>query len=174
VSLRTTLSGGVPFSSLLLVDVVAIPPIGSPFFRFVRHNPEVLGGLPMPIHESIVRSYIREASHRGLRDEELSSLVDPWLDEAGQKAFYRQIAHFDERFLEEIEQRLDRLTMPVRVLWGVDDAWIPIEHGRRLAALIPHATFEEIDAAGHLMQYDAPVALAGEIGAWLARHGERG
>ena len=33
----------------------------------------------------------------------------------------RQIADYDERYLEEIEQRLDQLEIPVRVLWGADD-----------------------------------------------------
>jgi pimeloyl-ACP methyl ester carboxylesterase len=167
VSLRATLVGRAAYASLMLVDVVAIPPSGSPFFRFVKAHPDVLGELPAYIHEAIVRTYVQGASHRGLRAEQLDALVQPWLGSEGQPAFYRQIAGYDERFLEQNEERLDRIDFPVRILWGEDDAWIPARVGERLRDLIPGATLSLIDGAGHLMHYDAPVALADELRAWL-------
>jgi pimeloyl-ACP methyl ester carboxylesterase len=167
VSLRAHLLHGARYRSLMLVDVVAIPPSGSPFFRFVQDNPDVLGALPPYIHEAIVRTYIRGASHRGLRDDDLDELVQPWLGDEGQPAFYRQIAGYDERYLEENEQRLGRIDIPVRVVWGADDAWIPLDTGERLAGLIPGASLAVVDGAGHLMHRDAPVALADELRAWL-------
>jgi pimeloyl-ACP methyl ester carboxylesterase len=167
VSLRAHLVLGVAYASLLLVDVVAIPPSGSPLFRFVKDDPDVLAALPPYIHEAIVRRYIQGASHRGLRADDLDALVRPWTGDDGQPAFYRQIAHYDEAFLAENEQRLDRIDIPVRVLWGADDAWLSPQTGERLASLIPGAALSVIDGAGHLMHYDAPVALADEIRAWL-------
>ena len=168
VSLRAHLIGGVPYASLMLVDVVAIPPSGSPFFRFVQRHPDVLGELPDYIHRAIVREYIQGASARGLRDAELEALVEPWTGEAGQRAFYRQIAHYDERFLEENEQQLGRIDVPVRVLWGANDTWIPAAIGEKLAGLMPGATLQLIDGAGHLVHYDAPIALMNELRVWLA------
>ena len=53
------------------------------------------------------------------------------------------------------------------MLWGVEDAWIPLETGRRLAGLVPGAVLTEVPEAGHLMQYDAPVALATALSDWL-------
>ena len=167
VSLRARLLGGVPYASLLLVDVVAIPPSGSPFFRFVQEHPDLLGRLPAYIHAAIVRTYIQGASARGLRDEELDELVEPWTGEVGQPAFYRQIAGYDERYLEKNEERLGELDMPVRVLWGTDDAWIPAERADKLAGLIPGATVRLIGGAGHLVHYDAPVALMDQLRSWL-------
>jgi pimeloyl-ACP methyl ester carboxylesterase len=167
VSLRTHLTLAVPYASLMLVDPVAIPPIGSPFFRFVAEHPRVLTELPGFIHESVVRSYIRGASHPGFTDAELSALVAPWLDEAGRAAFYHQIADFDEAFLEEIQRGCATIEIPVQILWGEQDGWIPAEHGRRLAKLIPGAGFELIPDAGHLVQHDAPVILADRIRRWL-------
>jgi pimeloyl-ACP methyl ester carboxylesterase len=167
VSLRTHLTLAVPYASLMLVDPVAIPPIGSPFFRFVAEHPTVLTELPGFIHESVVRSYIRGASHPGFTDAELSALVAPWLDEAGRAAFYHQIADFDEAFLEEIQRGCATIEIPVQILWGEQDGWIPAEHGRRLAKLIPGAGFELIPDAGHLVQHDAPVILADRIRRWL-------
>jgi pimeloyl-ACP methyl ester carboxylesterase len=166
-ALRATLAEGATYASLLLVDVVAIPPSGSPFFRFVQEHAEVLPGLPAYVHEAVVRAYVGGASHRGLHADDLDELVAPWLGDEGRPAFYRQIAQYDESYLEDHERRLGELTCPTRVVWGAEDAWIPPQTGRRLAALLD-TEYVELPGAGHLVQYDAPVALTAEIRRWLA------
>jgi pimeloyl-ACP methyl ester carboxylesterase len=158
---------GATYASLFLLDVVAIPPSGSPFFRFVQSNPALLPQLPAYIHEAIVRAYIGNATHRGLRPEDVDALVEPWTGPEGQPAFYRQIADYDEAFLVENERLLPRLDLPVRILWGAEDSWIPVETGRRLAALVQGSEFSVVGGAGHLMQYDAPVPLATALRGWL-------
>jgi pimeloyl-ACP methyl ester carboxylesterase len=168
VSLRAHLLDGARYRSLMLVDVVAIPPTGSPFFRFVQEHPGLLANLPGYIHEAIVTAYIQGASHRGLRAQDVAQLVAPWTTADGQPAFYRQIEQFDERYLEEIEARLGEIAIPVRIVWGADDAWIAPDIGRRLRELIPTATLRLVDGAGHLVHYDAPAALVDEMRAWLA------
>ncbi|WP_188189442.1 alpha/beta fold hydrolase [Nonomuraea sp. SYSU D8015] len=168
VSLRTHLTMGVGYASLMLVDVVAIPPSGSPFFKFVQAHPGVLDQLPAYIHTAIVRTYIQGASHRGLRDDDLDSLVQPWTGQNGQSAFYRQIADYDERFLEENERHLGRIDIPTRIVWGAQDAWIPADIAQRLQGLIPTAELSLVEGAGHLIHHDAPVALMNEIRTWLS------
>ena len=174
VSLRAHLVSGAAYRSLMLVDVVAIPPSGSPFFQFVAEHPTVLAELPGYIHEAIVRAYISGASHRGLSNAQIDTLTQPWLGDVGQSAFYRQIADYEESFLQENERQLPELAVPVRILWGTNDAWIPVTTGRRLAGLIAGCEFQLIDGAGHLMHYDAPVALADEVRGWLERQVTRG
>jgi pimeloyl-ACP methyl ester carboxylesterase len=168
VSLRTHLTVGVKYASLMLVDVVAIPPSGSPFFAFVRANAGVLDQLPSYIHAAIVRTYIQGASCRGLRDDDLDALVRPWTGHDGQPAFYQQIGDYDERFLEENERNLGRIEIPTRILWGTKDAWLSTDVAHRLRDLIPEAELSLVEDAGHLVHYDAPVALMNEIRAWLA------
>ena len=167
VSLRAHLHHGAAYRSLMLVDVVAIPPTGSPFFKFVQRHPEVMAQLPAYVHAAILPAYIQGASHRGLRDEDVRELAAPWTTEKGQAAFYRQIAQTDDRYLEEIEARLSDLAIPVRIVWGRDDGWIAPETAERLRDLIPGATLRLVDGAGHLVQYDAPVALMNELRSWL-------
>lgn len=169
VSLRAHLVHKVSFASLLMTDVVAIPPAGSPFFRLVAEHPDVLTRLPPYVHEAVMRAYIANAAHRELREDDLAALVAPWLGEEGQAAFYRQIADFDEGYLAEIETLLGQVGVPVKILWGREDGWIPLGTGARLAAGIPGSEFTPIEGAGHLVQLDAPVALAGELNAWLTR-----
>jgi pimeloyl-ACP methyl ester carboxylesterase len=167
VALRAHLVEGAAYASLFLVDVVAIPPSGSPFFRFVQEHPGLLAQLPAYIHDAVVRAYVADASHLRLDAAELDALVAPWTGEVGQAAFYRQIADYDLGLLEDNERRLGDLELPVRILWGAEDGWIPLETGRRFAGLVPGATLDVVPGAGHLVQYDAPVPLATALRAWL-------
>ncbi len=66
VSLRAHLLHGRGYASLALVDVVALAPWGSDYFRLVRDHAEVFEALPPAIHEGALRAYIAGASHRGL------------------------------------------------------------------------------------------------------------
>jgi pimeloyl-ACP methyl ester carboxylesterase len=168
VALRAHLVHDRPFASLALVDVVALRPWGSAYFRLVHDHAEVFTALPAAIHRGALEAYVAGASHHGLTPGALAMLTGPWLDDEGQAAFYRQIAEADERFTAEIEDRYADLALPVRVVWGTEDTWIPPDRGERLAATIPGATLERVPDAGHLIQLDQPVALASALERWLA------
>ena len=94
-------------------------------------------------------------------------LTEPWLSDAGQAAFYRQIAQADERFTDEIEPRYAEVAVPTIVVWGEEDAWIPADRARRLTTTIPGAELVVVPGAGHLIQLDQPVALATTLHRWL-------
>jgi pimeloyl-ACP methyl ester carboxylesterase len=168
VALRAHLLHGSKFASLALVDVVALAPWGSDFFRLVREHADVFAALPAMVHEGALRAYIAGASHRGLTPDEADMLVVPWLGETGQAAFYRQIAQADQRYTDEIEPLYPSIDLPVLVVWGRDDAWIPLDRGERLADLIPGAELRVVDGAGHLIQLDQPVELATTLRRWLS------
>jgi len=168
VALRARLLGSAELSSLVLVDVVALGPWGSDFFRLVRDHADVFAALPAAIHEGAVRAYVAGASHRGLTPDQADMLVAPWLGADGQAAFYRQIAQADEAYTREIEPLYPELDLPVLVVWGREDPWIPVDRAHRLAELIPGARLELVDGAGHLIQLDQPAALAAILHRWLA------
>jgi pimeloyl-ACP methyl ester carboxylesterase len=167
VALRAHLLHDRAFASLALVDVVAVAPWGSDFFRLVRDNPETFAALPHAVHEGALRAYIEGASHVGLTPRQLETLVAPWLDAEGQAAFYRQIAQADQAYTDEIQGRYPSLDLPVLVAWGVNDTWIPVDRAHLLAELIPDAQLELIEEAGHLVQLDQPVQLATRLHRWL-------
>jgi pimeloyl-ACP methyl ester carboxylesterase len=169
VALRAHLLEGARYASLMLVDVVALAPWGSGFFRLVREHPEVFVALPAAVHEGALRAYIAGASHTGLTPAQADMLVAPWLGPEGQQAFYRQIAQADQTYTDEIEPRYRELDLPVLVAWGQEDAWIPADRAHRLAELIPGARLKLIAAAGHLVHLDQPVALATMLHDWLTR-----
>ncbi|QMW68066.1 alpha/beta hydrolase [Mumia sp. ZJ1417] len=172
VALRAHLLHGVPYASLCLVDVVALRPWGSAFFRLVKEHADVFTQLPPQIHRGAVEAYVETASYRGLSGEALAMLVDPWLGDEGQAAFYRQIAQADERYTADFEGLLGTVTTPTHVVWGTDDTWIPVDRAHRLHAAIPGSTLTTVPGAGHLIPLDAPVVLATALQRWLSARRE--
>ncbi|MDN4481250.1 alpha/beta fold hydrolase [Demequina muriae] len=163
VALRARLLHGARYASLCLVDVVALSPWGSPFFTLVKEHADVFAQLPPAIHRGAVEAYIRGASHRGLADDDLAMLVEPWLGDDGQAAFYRQIAQADERFTDEVEPLCGAIDDPTHIVWGTDDTWIPVDRAQRLQRAIPGASLSLIEDAGHLIQLDAMAELSAEL-----------
>jgi pimeloyl-ACP methyl ester carboxylesterase len=156
IALRATLLEGRRFTSLALLDPVALAPWGSPFYRLVREHSDVFAALPPHIHAAVVEAYVRGALSHPLAADVVAALVAPWLDDDGKGAFYRQIAHGDEAHTDEFRGRLERLDCPTLIVWGEADPWIPVERGRELARLIPSAELHVVPEAGHLVQEDAP------------------
>jgi pimeloyl-ACP methyl ester carboxylesterase len=78
----------------------------------------------------------------------------------------RAFVHTARAVMDITGQRIDasdRLylaaTMPTLLVWGDRDRFIPIEHGRRAAELIPGSRFEEF-RAGHFPMHDEPRRFA--------------
>ena len=157
--LRAHLINGCDYRKLLLFDVVAVRPWGSPFVQHVRDHEAAFAGLPDYIQRAVLRAYIRGAISRPISDQELEPYIEQWAGDVGQPAFYRQIAQMELRYTDEVESRYGEIRCPVSLLWGTKDEWIPIDRGRHLANLITDCEFREITGAGHLMQEDAPEAI---------------
>jgi pimeloyl-ACP methyl ester carboxylesterase len=158
-ALRAHLLHQRPVAMLALIDVVALGPWGSPFYRLVRGHSEVFEQLPAGIHEGVVRAYVGTAQPRPLDRAVEDALIAPWLGPLGQSAFYRQISHGDQRHTDELEPLYGRITAPTLVIWGEEDPWIPVGRGVELAGRIPGARLEVLPRAGHLVQEDEPDEL---------------
>jgi pimeloyl-ACP methyl ester carboxylesterase len=160
VTLRAHLLHHRPMATLALIDVVALGPWGSPFYRLVRDHHGVFEQLPAVIHEGVLRAYVGSAQARPLDGDVEAALIAPWLGPDGQSAFYRQMAQGDQRDTDEIEPLYGQITVPTLVVWGAADPWIPLARGRELARRIPGARLEILADAGHLVQLDRPDELA--------------
>jgi pimeloyl-ACP methyl ester carboxylesterase len=166
VALRTTLLDEVAFRDLTLIDAVSISGWGrGGFFQTIRENPDVFMQLPDWATDALIESKIRTASYPGLRPEALKVYLEAWRGPQGRRAFYRQYAQCGEQHSDEFQERLAMLSMPVRILWGREDSFLPVEYAQRLHALLPHADFTIINEAGHLVPEDAPGTLLSHLAA---------
>ncbi|MGY4629982.1 alpha/beta fold hydrolase [Bradyrhizobium sp. USDA 4486] len=162
-ALRAHLLDRVDYRSLVLIDPVAISPQGSALVQAAKAHPEVLAGLPLYIHEAILRAYIGAAMKHSLREEDMRPYLEPWLDQDGRKGFWRQIAQMDDKYSEEVQGRYGEIRCPVSILWGAEDEFIPLKDGEELARRISGASFTVIADAKHLVQEDAPEAIVAAV-----------
>jgi pimeloyl-ACP methyl ester carboxylesterase len=123
--------------------------------------------MPEYIHRAVVRAYIRGAFYRDVSDEKLEPYIEPWLGTGGQPAFYRQIAQNGPKYTDEVEDRYGEIGVPVLILWGEQDEWLPVETGEQLHTRIPDSTFETVPDAGHLVQEDAAENVTSRLSAFL-------
>ena len=158
-ALRGYFLNDLRYSSLTIFDAVALAPWGSPFVQHVRQYEDAFSGMPDYMHLALLRAYLQTAAHRTLPEKALNIYSEPWIGEIGQPAFYRQISQMDQAYTDEVQGLYQQLDCPVRVLWGEEDQWIPIDKGRDLAALIAGTPCEPIANSGHLLQEDCPEAI---------------
>lgn len=60
--------------------------------------------------------------------------------------------------------------LPVKIVWGKVDFWIPLERATSLADLIAgHTDVVLVEEAGHIIQLDQPERLAAEIALFLCK-----
>lgn len=165
--LRTHLVSGRDFHKIVLIDPVAVSPWGSPFFRHVQAHETAFTGIPDYIHEAIVRAYVKTAAFKPIDDATLDMIVAPWTGDDGKAAFYRQIAQADSAYTDEVQPLYAQISRPVLILWGREDAWIPLEQGEALRDMIPGSRFRVIPDAGHLVIEEQPDRLAEKIRSFL-------
>ncbi len=65
--------------------------------------------------------------------------------------------------LNEAAELLADFDRPTLVLWATEERVMPVDHGRRLAEIIPAARFEEMDDCYTLMPLDRPEAVADRL-----------
>jgi pimeloyl-ACP methyl ester carboxylesterase len=68
----------------------------------------------------------------------------------------------------QLKRWLGRIEVPTLVLWGAADRIVTPDYGRAYAGLIPNASFELIDAAGHHPEIEQAQVFAERIGRFLA------
>lgn len=174
VSLRLLLEHDVKFASLCLIDVVAMGPFGLSFFKLVAENEAVFAAIPPNFVEGLMRAYVKSATCKPMPKELEDLLSVPWLagGTQGPEGFLKQMVQAHYRDTGKLENEYARVggLSPTSIIWGQDDAWIPVETAQRLQKALKAERLVIIEEAGHLVQYDQPGKLALEVGLWLGKH----
>lgn len=170
VALGAHLTHGVEYAALFLWDVVTLEPWGSPFFRLVADHADVFAQLPPALHAALVREYISGAARHRLAPAWVEVLSEPWLSAAGQFAFYRQIASLSPQHTRPIAALLSQTRCPVRIGWGADDPWLPVDQAYELQRALPGAPrIVTLDGVGHLPPIEDPLSITRALREWLAQ-----
>ncbi len=94
--------------------------------------------------------------HRSrLTDGLLAEYVRPYEGIEGAAAFLRSAEAMNEVDLTGLEDRLSELEIPVLILWGEDDPFMPVQAADQLNAWIPTSTLGLLPGCGHFLLEDA-------------------
>ncbi|MDZ7810755.1 MAG: alpha/beta hydrolase [Arhodomonas sp.] len=170
-ALRAHLLEGLALGPLVLADAAVIPPFVTDFSRQARENIGTFRRLPVHIAEGVIRAHIERTTHRPMAADALEGYLWPWRGAEGVAAYWRAVECYDEHLARPLVPRLAELTLPVRVLWGEHDAWLPPAMGEALADAIPGARLECIPGAGHFAQEDNPGGFAKAVAGFLREAG---
>jgi pimeloyl-ACP methyl ester carboxylesterase len=160
-------------ASIVLTSCDAFENFPPRFFRVVFAPARIPGAIPVVFGALRLRPLRRLPIAYGwlsgpIEREAEDSYVLPVL---GQRAVRRDL----RKLLRSIHpsQTLDaaaRLTgfrKPALIAWSENDRFFPVEHGRRLATLIPDGRFELVEGARTFSPEDRPERLAELIGAFV-------
>lgn len=140
------------------------PPILKPFIAAAKLGP-AFDAAAQPLRTKLGR----KQAFGALAHADIDAMVKEWLEPA---LTDRRIRNDLRRFTASLKQestleaakRLPGFTKPALIAWSADDAFFPLEDGRRLAETLPDARLEVIERARTFSMIDQPERLAELIG----------
>ena len=94
--------------------------------------------------------------HRSrLADAQVDEYVRPYRGPDGMRAFFRAAEALDGEGLRDRDAELGRLDIPVLILWGEDDPFLPVVAAERLNEWMPSSTLGLLPGCGHFLLEDA-------------------
>ena len=128
--------------------------------------------LPVDLRVS-TRRHMREVLQHVFYDQALAS--DSLVDLAYQEHLERGDGYTIDNVLknltggrERLDERLAEIKTPTLILWGEQDAMIPVATGRSFQRLIPGSQLEIIGECGHLPALEKPGELVRQVLKFLA------
>jgi pimeloyl-ACP methyl ester carboxylesterase len=106
-------------------------------------------------------------------------LIDQWIaayfaDQGVRRDLRRLTAALgDDDFMNQIATELATFTRPALLAWAADDKFFPVEHARRLAAILPDARVEVVPGSRTWIMRDQPERTARLIGELARRAAAR-
>lgn len=93
-------------------------------------------------------------------DELAAAYAEPFEGALGRAAYLRAARALRTQDLTSRSDQIERIGLPVHLVWGALDTFQPVEYGRRLAAALPDARLTTWDDASHFVPEEVPGRLA--------------
>jgi len=152
--------------------LVLISPDGfaSPGFDYGKapEVPLMLEAMPWVGPRSLVRANLAPAyaNEQALTEETLTRYRDMLLAPGVRRAILDRTR---QTVLTDPSQRLKSITAPTLILWGEQDAMIPISNAADYVRLMPHATLVRLPGLGHVPFEEAPARALVPVERFLAK-----
>lgn len=172
ITLALAVSSPEKISSMVLIDPLAYP-VKMPFFYSVG---KIFGKLAIPffsrnlVHKTIKKIYY---DPKKITEDQIDAYWLPYQMEGGREAVINILRSFDQALLEQLRQSYPEMKMPILLIWGELDEWIPISHLAYLLEDFPHADSVTIPFSGHAPQEETPDEVNPRLAEFLHKHSDR-
>src|SRR6266511_189961 len=170
IALNVALINPQRVAGLILIDSggVKVPGSGSlaPGYLLIPVVGRVLTALSLT-SDKLVRQGLEKSFYdrSKVTEERVATYYRPLQTRGGQLAALRartQAADFS------IEQDLSRINVPTLIIWGAQDALIPLEAGRKMSSLIKNSKLVVFENCGHLPEEEMPARVVNEVEPYIA------
>jgi pimeloyl-ACP methyl ester carboxylesterase len=151
-----------PIQSLVLIDALAFPLKLPLYFAITR----ALGKWVKPL---IGKSMVKQILHQILYDpnniseEQIQAYDFPFHMSGGKEAFIKTLQNYNDQELERLALHFKELKVPILIIWGERDPWMPLSYFQRLSSLFPQAQTVVISHCGHVPQEEHPQKVSQAI-----------
>jgi pimeloyl-ACP methyl ester carboxylesterase len=152
--------------------MMLVPRVGETLLHGLRHG---LRWAPSPVIRRFAARFIGAQGdlEKTMSDEYLDDLREMYAAEGYPDAYLatvRSIAS-PRSYLGalDVTRRLDRIKVPVQIIWGANDPLFPLAQAERAHGLLPGSRLAVIKGAGHTPQAEKPEEFNQQLAAFLKR-----
>jgi pimeloyl-ACP methyl ester carboxylesterase len=164
VALRLCEQEPTRLSGLVLIDAGAYKEYLPGYLKLMR---SFLGKLIVYLAPSrLAAKFVLKASYydkNKVTAEQVKAYADPIAGEGGRHALLETARRCVPVNSDEIIAKLNRIKVPTLILWGKQDAVIPLKVGELLDQDLPNSTLEVFDQCGHIPQEENPEETVASI-----------
>ncbi len=147
---------GARFERIALISAAVMLPCVSAATQHAQKYLEAYRTMPVNLYELIARARIASTTFKPMSEAAAAAYAKPWLGAEGQALWFNRVAQLSDASIGKLEARLGPLDVPVRIIWGTEDTWIPVDQAQRLHRYIRNADVRLIESGGHFLMEDAP------------------
>ncbi len=143
--------------AMVLLDSVAFDAWPTPLVREVQRSER-----PAEPSEGFLPHWLRSGMGKAerLTADTVREYLRPYQDPEGAASLLRMVRALDGEGLVGLEPQLGALDIPVLLLWGEDDPYLPVEVAERLHEALPTSSLALLPGCSHLLPEDAPETVA--------------
>lgn len=150
-------------AGLMLTNAIGYDSWPIPSVKALRSVSGLVRRLPAVALEPVLMTIMRRGHETSAQAKEAMRTHWPlYASRFGPDAFARQVESLDVRDTIAVSDRLQQLSVPARIVWGVADPFQKIEYGERFARDLA-APLYRIPGGKHFTPEDHPEVIAGAI-----------